>query len=231
MVTRPVSHFPDHEPSTPTLGYPPVPPQTSIAPKKFTPVLLNAESFQPLSGATIEDGNRVSRFRPPDLMTLRPFPPKRALGLKHLLSKPGIVTPLPKASRNCTRKTGFTQTWLISEPVCIGKRANQLPLEAYTQLLAFSPLTQHANRQILKKHPSSRIHPIACLLSPDATCEQANPEKASILSGSIASEICQPLECHHQVSIYSFSDPILLELTKTALLMACSTPNTICTVR
>ncbi|GAA54275.1 hypothetical protein CLF_113360, partial [Clonorchis sinensis] len=55
--------------------------------------------------------------------------------------------------------------------------------------------------------------------------------KTSILICALASEICQRLEYHHQVLIYNIPDCIRLELTKTAILMACNMLGTVCTVQ
>ncbi|GAA55655.1 hypothetical protein CLF_108580 [Clonorchis sinensis] len=72
------------------------------------------------------------------------------------------------------------------------------------------------------------IQSIACPLNPDATRDPTNLEKASILIDTIASEICQHIECRHQVRIFNAPDRIPLEHTKTAILTACGMQDTIC---
>ncbi|GAA54298.1 hypothetical protein CLF_113580 [Clonorchis sinensis] len=75
------------------------------------------------------------------------------------------------------------------------------------------------------------VQSIACLLNPDATCDPTTLEKASIFIDTMASEICQRIECRHQVLIFNAPDRIPLEHTKTAILTACGTQDTICTAR
>ncbi|GAA52236.1 hypothetical protein CLF_107658 [Clonorchis sinensis] len=75
------------------------------------------------------------------------------------------------------------------------------------------------------------IRPIACLLNPDATCDPAILEKASILVDTIAVEFCQRIECRHQVLVFNAPDGTPLEHTKNAILTACIMPNTTCTAR
>ncbi|GAA50614.1 hypothetical protein CLF_104796 [Clonorchis sinensis] len=75
------------------------------------------------------------------------------------------------------------------------------------------------------------IQPIACLLSPNATCDPVTLGKASILIDAIAVEICQRIECRHQVLVFNQPDLISLERTKTAILTACGMLNTACTAR
>ncbi|GAA53857.1 hypothetical protein CLF_111321 [Clonorchis sinensis] len=75
------------------------------------------------------------------------------------------------------------------------------------------------------------IQSIACLLNPDATCDPPNLEKASILIDMIAPEICQRIECRHQVLIFNAPDRIPLEHTKTTILTACGMQDNICTAR
>ncbi|GAA56635.1 ubiquitin carboxyl-terminal hydrolase 12/46 [Clonorchis sinensis] len=77
--------------------------------------------------------------------------------------------------------------------------------------------------------PFRAIQPIACLLNPDATCDRATQEKASILHNAIAVEICQRIECRRQVLIFNASDRI--PHTKTAILTACGMLDTTCTAR
>ncbi|GAA53157.1 hypothetical protein CLF_109647 [Clonorchis sinensis] len=47
------------------------------------------------------------------------------------------------------------------------------------------------------------VQSIACLLNPDATCDPTILEKASIFIDTMASEICQRIECRHQVLIFN----------------------------
>ncbi|GAA57677.1 hypothetical protein CLF_113065 [Clonorchis sinensis] len=61
-----------------------------------------------------------------------------------------------------------------------------------------------------------------CLLNPDATCDPATLEKASILIDTIAVEICQRTECWHQVLVFNAPSRIPLEHTKAAILTACA---------
>ncbi|GAA57333.1 hypothetical protein CLF_112543 [Clonorchis sinensis] len=75
------------------------------------------------------------------------------------------------------------------------------------------------------------IQSIACLLNPDAAYDPTNLEEASILIDTNASEICQRIECRHQVSIFNEPDRIPLEHTETAILTACDMQDTICTAR
>ncbi|GAA47841.1 hypothetical protein CLF_100867 [Clonorchis sinensis] len=75
------------------------------------------------------------------------------------------------------------------------------------------------------------IHSTACLLNPDATCGPTNLVKASILIDMIAPEICQRIECRHQVLLINAPDRIPLEHTKTAILTACGMQDTKYTAR
>ncbi|GAA53905.1 hypothetical protein CLF_111592, partial [Clonorchis sinensis] len=75
------------------------------------------------------------------------------------------------------------------------------------------------------------VQSIACLLNPDATCDPTILEKASIFIDTMASEICQRIECRHQGLIFNAPDRIPLEHTKTAIVTACGMQDTICTAR
>ncbi|KER23459.1 hypothetical protein T265_08678 [Opisthorchis viverrini] len=75
------------------------------------------------------------------------------------------------------------------------------------------------------------IQSIACLLNPDETCDPTNLEKASTLIVTIASEICQRIECRHQVLVFNAPDRTPLEHTRTAILTACGMLGTMCTAR
>ncbi|GAA48205.1 hypothetical protein CLF_101311 [Clonorchis sinensis] len=98
--------------------------------------------------------------------------------------------------------------------------------------------------QVLKdlKNPIARLHkveheiflfwsiqPMAYLLNPDATCDPATLEKASIPVDTIAVEICQRIECRHQVLAFNAPKRIPHEHTKTAILTACGMLATTCT--
>ncbi|GAA54041.1 hypothetical protein CLF_111969 [Clonorchis sinensis] len=106
--------------------------------------------------------------------------------------------------------------------------------------------THHVGSQVLKDLENLRaclrnmereislfrnIKYIACLLNPDATCDPATLEKASILIDTIVVEICQGIECRHQVLVFNAPDRIPLEHTKTAILTACGRLDTTCTAR
>ncbi|GAA51380.1 hypothetical protein CLF_106013 [Clonorchis sinensis] len=93
MASCPASPAHEHEPSTSILGHLPMPPRTSSALTKFTAQTTDALSHQLVPGATIENEKAVFHPRPLDPMTLRPSPPNCVLGLKHMLSKPGILPP------------------------------------------------------------------------------------------------------------------------------------------
>ncbi|GAA42032.2 hypothetical protein CLF_113183 [Clonorchis sinensis] len=75
------------------------------------------------------------------------------------------------------------------------------------------------------------IQSIACILNPDATCDPTNLEKASILIDTIASEICQRIECRHQVLTFNAPDRISLGHTKTSILTARGMQDIIYTAR
>ncbi|GAA48905.1 hypothetical protein CLF_102195, partial [Clonorchis sinensis] len=75
------------------------------------------------------------------------------------------------------------------------------------------------------------IQPIVCLLNPDATCDPATLEKASMLIDTIAVEICQRIECRHQVLAVNTPDRVPPEHTKAAILTACGMLDTTCTAR
>ncbi|GAA57499.1 hypothetical protein CLF_112811, partial [Clonorchis sinensis] len=110
----------------------------------------------------------------------------------------------------------------------------------------FFPLRPSVGSQVLKdlENLKTRLHnmepetfsfqtiqPVACLLTPDATCDPANLEKASILIDTIAAEICQRIECRHQALLVSAPDRIPLEHAKIVILAACGMLETTCTAR
>ncbi|GAA56642.1 hypothetical protein CLF_111293, partial [Clonorchis sinensis] len=109
----------DREPSTSISGHPQISSLTSTTPTRSTADLRDTVTNQPTHEAVVEDDSTGSLSRPPDLMTLRVSPPKRFLGLKHLLSKRRTVTPSPAPT---PRAPALRPSTNLTIPVVLHKR-------------------------------------------------------------------------------------------------------------
>ncbi|KER27008.1 hypothetical protein T265_05841 [Opisthorchis viverrini] len=104
---------------------------TSATPTRSTADLGDIVTNQPPHEAVVENDSTASHSGCPDLMTLRVSPPKRFLGLKHLLSKPRTVTPSPvQTPRASTLRpsTNLTKPVIPHKHICSpSSRATQFP--------------------------------------------------------------------------------------------------------
>ncbi|GAA48848.1 hypothetical protein CLF_102111 [Clonorchis sinensis] len=145
----PAPHVHDHEPSTSISGQPQILCLTSTTPKRSTADLRDTVTNQLTHEAVVGDDNTGSFSRPPDLMTLRVSPPKRFLGLKHLLSKLRAVTPSPAPTLRAPAlrpySTNLTIPVIPHKRICNpSNRATQFPDRIFKPQL---PSTYHNSYQ------------------------------------------------------------------------------------